>query len=620
MPVHAEPVVDYVLRASLDPTLHTVHGEGTLKWKNTSSKPQSEVWLHLYLNAFKNQKSVFLREPVGRGARGSTPVKDWGYIDVRRFVLRETQGAPEDLWPTASLRREGDEDETDARVPLPRAVWPGEVVTFEMEWDDKLPSVVERTGYDGSLHFVAQWFPKIARLEPDGTWAHFPFHHLAEFYADFGSYDVTLDVPVGFSIGATGPLVESRVGSERYSERHVQGDIHDFAWTAWDKWERLDEAIAGVKVTLLHPPGYRSDAHRELAALRFAIPHFNERYGRYPYSVLTVVHPPDTVREAGGMEYPTLITTGGPWWGPPFVLSEEHVTVHEYGHQYFYGLLATNEVKWPFLDEGLNSFAEEIALGAWRGPGSVVDIAGLKVADESLQAVLSNRRVFNEAVAQPAYAFVSGSDYSGLVYQRTAAVMETVRRVYGDEPVKRAMGRYARRWRFRHPGPEDFLASFAEVLGPEVAETMRTAFFDKGWVDYVLSGLHSTKASQPLGVFDRDGKRETVKEPGERGTYEGWVLVTRRGTLAFPVDVELTFADGTIHRARWDGRGETVRLPFSGPSALTSAVVDPEHTVIIDQKLLNNFASTEDAPSQGAPRTMERATYWAELFLQGIAP
>ena len=86
---------------------------------------------------------------------------------------------------------------------------------------------------------VGQWFPKIARLEPDGTWAHFPFHHLAEFYADFGTYDVTLDVPEAFAIGATGPVVERRVDGGRRVERHVQGDVHDFAWTAWDRWQTV---------------------------------------------------------------------------------------------------------------------------------------------------------------------------------------------------------------------------------------------------------------------------------------------------------------------------------------------------------------------------------------------
>src|SRR5690606_13324849 len=140
---------------------------------------------------------------------------------------------------------------------------------LEMTWDDKLPTVVERTGYHGSFHMVAQWFPKIAKVEADGTFAHFPFHHLGEFYADYGSYDVTLDVPSGFTVGATGRAVESKDEGGRHVERHVQKSVHDFAWTAFDGWREKTERIADVDVRVLYPRGYESQADRELAAVRF---------------------------------------------------------------------------------------------------------------------------------------------------------------------------------------------------------------------------------------------------------------------------------------------------------------------------------------------------------------
>src|SRR6185295_12577784 len=175
---HADDVVDYTLRAVLDVQQHTVHGEGTIAWRNRSSAPVHELFFHLYLNAFKNERTAFLRAPVGSG-RGTAPVSDWGYIDVRKLVWRDMDGV--DLWPGADKTSPGDpEDETDIRVPLPRAVEPGEAITLETAWDAHLPSVVERTGHSGDFHMVAQWFPKIARLEPTGEWRHFPFYHLTE--------------------------------------------------------------------------------------------------------------------------------------------------------------------------------------------------------------------------------------------------------------------------------------------------------------------------------------------------------------------------------------------------------------------------------------------------------
>lgn len=614
----ARAVASYTLRATLDPVAHTIHGEGTIRWTNASNVAKDDVWLHLYLNAFKNQKSAFLREPVGR-ARGVSSVRDWGTIDVRKFSWREGPAPDKNLWDDAELRRPGDEDETDVHVPLPRPIEPGETVTFDVVFDDKLPSVVERTGYDGTFHFAGQWFPKIARLEDDGTWAHFPFHHLAEFYADFGEYDVTIDVPEAFRIGATGPVVESSVAGGRRVERHVQGDVHDFAFTAWDRWETQSETIDGVAVTALHPPGYARAAERELAAMRFAIPHFTARYGPYPYSVLTLVHPPETAGEAGGMEYPTLITTGGSWRDPAGVRLIELVTIHEFGHQYFYGLLASNEMAWPFLDEGLNSFAEQSALDAWLGPGNVIDLFGLTVSDATVQAINGNTAVHDQPVAIPAHTFATGSQYGALVYSRTASVLETLRRVYGAEKFDATLRAYTSAWRFLHPRPEDLLQAFREGLGRPAAENLRKALFDEGWVDYVVAGVSSRPVPVAAGLFDRDGKRETVTEGQKGATYEGSALVLRRGTLKLPVVIELTREDGTKERVPWDGDGDFLRVPYAGTSPLRYAEVDPDRLVLIDPDRTNNHASAGDARAFPA-RTVERATYFFELAMQLLSP
>ena len=618
LPPHAEDVVDYTLRATLDPPTHVVHGEGTIAWRNTSGVPTRELWLHLYLNAFKNDSSTFLRERVG--GRGSVPPEDWGWVDVRKLALRDPGGSPIDLWSTAELHRPGDPDETDVRVPLPREVAPGDRILLDIVFDDKLPIVVERTGYRDSFYMVGQWFPKIARLERDGRWAHFAFHHLSEFYADFGTYDVTIDVPEQFAVGATGPLVASRLADRRRIERHVQRDVHDFAWTAWDQYRTLREAIDGVDVTLLFPPGYERVARREMAAVRFALPYYSARYGRYPYDVLTVVHPPEDAQEAGGMEYPTLITGDGPWWGPAGERMPEMVTVHELGHQWFYGMVATDEHSWPLLDEGINQFAEVDAMAKWRGDGSLVDFSGLLLSDAAVQAVGGNMGVHDEPVAQAADAFSTGGSYERLVYARTAAVVGTLARVYGDEPVSRALGNYARRYRFQHPGPEELIGAFRDVMGDRVAASLRTALFDKGWVDYVVDGVWTHEAEREAGVFDHDGKREKIEPgPSRAGGWDSSVLVRRRGTLSFPVDVELTFADGSTRRERWDGDGDWKRWTWHGQVALRTAVADPGDRVLVDMNLGNNHGA---APGAGAwaPRTFERATYWMQLAVQAVSP
>jgi len=595
---HAIDVVDYTLTASLDAATHAVHGSGTIRWRNTSARPVRELWLHLYLNAFKDERSDFLRERVG--GRGSAAPEGYGQIDVRSLALRAPDGGSDDLLPTMEVKRAGSDDETDARVALPRDVRPDESITLEMTFDDKLPIVVERTGYRGSFHMVGQWFPKVARLEPDGTWAHFPFHHLSEFYADFGTYDVTLDVPEAFTIGATGPVVETHVAQGRRVERHVQGDVHDFAWTAWDQWQTRRDAVDGVAVTVLYPPGFGAVAERDLDAVRFALPDDSARYGRYPYATLTVVHPPQEAAEAGGMEYPTLITGDGPWLTPRGVLEPEIVVVHELGHQWFYGLVATNEASWPFLDEGVNQFAEGDTMARWRGAGSAIDLLGVRVSDSAVQAVGGNLAARDEPVAKAADTFSTGANYGRLVYARTASVLETLRRVYGDDAIARALGRYARRFRFEHPGPDQFIAVFDEVLGPGVAATLRAALFDKGWIDFAVERVRSERATHG-------------------SEYESSVLVRRRGTLVFPVDLELVFADGRRRRESWDGTGDWKLFESMDPVALAGAVVDPDERIVIDASIENNHASTADGGGR-ARRTLERLTYLFELALQTVSP
>ena len=129
------------------------------------------------------------------------------------------------------------------------------------------------------------------------------------------------------------------------------------------------------------------------------------------------------------------------------------------------------------------------------------------------------------------------------------------------------------------------------------------------------------KCTVAAGIFDRDGKRATTAAgPGAPGKYEGWVLVSRRGTLHIPVEVELVTEDGARTRVPWDGSTDSIRIPYSGGSALRGAVIDPDRRVLLDENAENDFAMAPGHSGGGAPRTLERATYWSELVLGAVAP
>jgi hypothetical protein len=613
----AVAVASYAIRARLDAASHELHGSAVITWKNGSAGAVRELWLHLYMNAFKNDQTLFLRSPYGAGRSGAR-AHAFGYIDVKKLTARELAGR--DLWPSADRHSPGEpDDQTDIRVPLPEAVAPGATLTLDVEFVVQLPEIVERTGHSGSFHFVAQWFPKLARLEPDGSWAHFPFHAQSEFYADFGAYDVELDVPDGFVVGATGRRVSEQAGAGRRKLRYRAESVHDFAWTAWDGFLERRETVAGVAVRLLHPPGHEATAERTLEAIRFGLPHFNRLYGRYPYPVLTVVHPPRAGRAAGGMEYPTLITTGGAWYYPLLgVRALESVTLHELAHQWFYGLVATNEHTWPFLDEGLTSYAELHALQAAYAETSLAALPGLGVSMGSGHRALAAERARDEAIAASAARFENFSALGALVYSRTATVLATFANVYGEAKVRAAIGRYARHYRFQHPSPKHLVAALRETLGAEAARALETALFERGTIDYVVSEVVNARARRPSGVFDRKSGRETLLPDHEGGgDWLARVAVYRYGELELPVEIELIASDGSRQRRRWDGRGTWTALHYRGKSPLVAARVDPDRRILLDHDLFNNARS---AGPEHTPRVLERAVYWTGLSLAVFGP
>ncbi len=606
LPVHAEEVHQTTIRARLDEEKHAVTGATTVRWKNVSRAPVTTLPLHAYLNAFKNEGTVFLRSRLGAGRGGRRPT-EFGYLDIHELSIDGVDA-------TAALSKttlDDPDDETDLSLALPTAVAPGDTITLDVRFTAQLPSIVERTGHYGSFHMVGQWFPKIARLRKDGSFERFPFHRLSEFSADFGRYDVTLDVPAAFVVGATGRRVEEHVSGARKTVRYAAADVHDFAWTAWDGFEESTTSVDGVEVRWLGPRGYDAARRRQLDGVRVGLRCYGARYGRYPYDVLTVVHPPKGADEAGGMEYPTLITTGGPWYGPPGVRLPEALAIHEFGHQHFYGLVATDEHASPFLDEGLNSYAEAACMADAWGPGSLVDALGVRVSDEAVQREGALRVGHDDAIARDAGTFPTSRHYGRLVYSRTAALLLSLRGAYGPEIVDRALARYARAYRFKHPDPRHLLAAFGDVGGDAVRESLRIGLYERGWVDYAASDLYSLPRTEAKGVFDRHGKREVLTAGASLGGFDSEVLLVRRGTLVLPVTVELAFADGTKSRFVWDAIEPWAKRRLESSAELVSAVIDPDHVIVLDERFDNNAVSSR--PGVFSTRAWERITYLGAL-------
>jgi hypothetical protein len=290
----AQPVVIYDIKAGLDPEAKIVRGEERLTWLNATSRAVSNAPFHLYLNAFLNNRSTFMKES-GRGRTGRRD-DEWGYCRVTGISL----DGGEDLLPSLRYVQPDDanaDDRTVMEVTLPREIGPGETATFLIEFESKLPRVVSRSGFNGKFFMVAQWFPKLGVLREDG-WNCHQYHAHSEFFADFGRYRVEITTPPEYIVGAAGLRTARRRNADgTITVVHEQDRIHDFAWTAcpdfveFRKPFRLSEPRVETEMILLIHREHKRLLPRHLEALTHALTFYSRSYGAYPYPTITLVDP-----------------------------------------------------------------------------------------------------------------------------------------------------------------------------------------------------------------------------------------------------------------------------------------------------------------------------------------
>jgi peptidase M1-like protein len=622
------PIASYQISCRLDAEKKIVEGTELLTWTNRTTKPASTLQLHLYLNAFRNTLSTFWSEAGGEH-RGNRLPESWGSIEVTRMTLADGT----DLLPALAYIAPDDgnpHDRTVAEVQLPRAVGPGETISVSIDFRSRLPRVSTRTGWKGDFFFVAQWFPKIAVLEEDG-WNCHQFHASSEFFADFGDYDVSIDVPARYrgKVGATGVRVEERnLPGERVLYRFRQESVHDFAWTADPGYIVLNDVfrepgVADTQIHLFLQPEHRGQAARYLQATKAAMSGYGRVLGPYPYPTLTVVDPPWGARGAGGMEYPTLITGGAYRIAPASVHSPESVTVHEFGHQYFYGMLASNEFEEPWLDEGFNSYMEDRVVGAAYGSNHpVLTVFGWRVPINVAMKlpVDENRRYFpvatDDVLGSPSWKFRTRTAYGAHIYSKTSLAMATLERLMGTPTMNRALRLYADRWRFKHPTTRDWIAAVNDASGRDWTWFFERTFFSSGAIDYAVEEAKSERATPPKGLFEADGKLEE-RPPPALARVKGWdsvVTVSRRGDVPMPVDVVLRFDGGRTYRSAWDGEGRWKKFRVRSGPKLLEAVVDPNEKILLDLDRTNN-GRLVTPDRRAASRWTARAVFWMQNLI-----
>ena len=588
-------VVAYQIDAKLDSRAHTIDATETLTYHNLTGQPQQTFPFHMYLNAFQPQ-STFMTEVRLYGTRGTGSDTEWdpkhfGSITVSKFEvdgMGDLTGAMQFIQPDDHNTA----DHTVFQVRLPKPVPAGDSVTFRMTFHDVMPEVVARTGYKRDFYMVGQWFPKVG-VWWKNQWNCHQFHASTEFFADFGTFDVKLTLPQDEIVGAGGDLISSVNNSDGTKTLTFHSeDVHDFSWTASPQYTAVENSWTGsageVKIHLLMSPGNMATAPRYLKVLKGTLALYDQWIGPYPYDRITVVDPPHGALDAGGMEYPTLVTAGTTWWVPKGFLIPEVVLEHEFGHQYWYAMVATNEFEDAWLDEGINSYMEVKVMDALYGKQtSMLNFPFTQEGEAESQRTSYLGEPDYDPLTRFAWQFVGSGSYDGVTYGKTATVLLTLENMLGEAKMREVMHQYFLRYRFTHPTGEDFLKTIEDVSGQNLRWYFDQAVYGTNILDYEIDDAHS----------DRVKWWEPEKSSGGSGNqepYRTYVTVHRKGDFIAPVDVKVTFDDGSSTIEHWDGRDRWVRYSYEKNAQVTTAEVDPEHQLWLDRNFFNNSYTVDE--------------------------
>ena len=534
--------LSYGIHATYLPQSREIRGRQVLRFRNPATRSLSRLPLHLYLNGFGHTATTW--------ARGAAAIRrfdpdalltdfpdPWGFmrVDSVRSCGSEPQAAVAWARGQAAPPQGGSEvalayiqpddgnplDRSLAEARLGTPLAPGQQLCLALSFTARLPRPIARTGAVRDYVHAAQWFPKLGVLEPPGHhgrsdfgWGARQFHGPPEFYADFADFEVTVDLPRGYTVvGTGGAQPQKGAPTGRIRKRFVQRAVHDFSWVAGTalhlETHRHQPRGEGppIAITYAVPTRDRSLIPRLRHAAEHAFDLLGQRVGPYPYRTMAIVQPPFPARRTAGMEYPTLVSgfTSLPLWHWP-TLSKvrllESTLVHELAHNYFYGLVASDEQREAFLDEGFTSYWEQVILDSLAdGDPSWYALFGHPIDPTHIvRRGLASRRVgLNEApVRTPSDLFLPGT-HAAQIYSRPQLILQTAARRFGEPQVDRLFRTYFRRFRFQHATTEDFFATARQVGPQPLAAFLEEAFYARSPPDYAVQRATSQRWRAPLG-------------------------------------------------------------------------------------------------------------------------
>jgi hypothetical protein len=566
-PAYWQQRVDYRIAATLDTARGEIRGRETVHYTNNSPDALGYVWMHLEQNIcgpgsitekLDQPPIVFLGSTFDFTCKGFR-----GGVTLERVSVSGRTIRP-DVFGTTM------------RIDLPRPLATGRAVDIDIVWRFLVPPYgAGRMGRDGPLYEIAQWYPRLAVYDDLRGWNHEPYIGAGEFYLEYGSFDVSLTVPANYVVLATGtlqnpaavltPTQQRRLAMARSSTQpvavitadeagtarsrpagpgqltwHFAADsVRDFAFAAGPELRWDASGYEGILIQTFYRPKARQweEANR---MGREAIKYFSEQWYRYPYPQASTVEGP-----IQGMEYPMLTFVPN----SPTREDLQWVLSHEFGHEWFPMVVGSNERLYPWMDEGFNTFID--LTGAARY------FAGTPYGDSIEVHPLHLYRDHALAGSEQPLMIrpVEGKDLFWTAYQKPALMLQILRHeVLGKERFDPAFRAYIRAWAYKHPSPADFFRIMRDASGMDL---------DWFWRDWIYTTARLDQAVDSLG---------TEK-----------IFLSNRGTMTLPLEMDLTYQDGSTERVKlpvemWN-LGPRFAYPLKSGKTVTRVVLDPRQAL-----------------------------------------
>lgn len=571
--------INYTIHVQLDDTLHRLNGFEEFIYRNNSPDTLRELYIHLWPNAYRNEWTALGRQLYhdGNPVMTETDVKNLGYIDSLYFM------ADDDV-----VRWQFLPDTTDiCRLILNRALIPGASVRISTPFRVKIPDAsISRMGHSGQAYFITQWYPKPAVYDPSG-WNYFSYLDRGEYYGEFGTFDVYITLPANYVTGATGELppgdpelkflqekseqtkaissfskdLSFPASDRKMKTLHYHQDrIHDFAWFADKRFHVLKGMVilpaSGREVTTwaLFTNAEADLWKRAPEYISNGITYHSGWVGDYPYNSVTSVDVTDAM--GGGMEYPMINAIGS--YGSAVEL--ELTIFHETGHNWFYGILGSNERKYPWMDEGITNFFEtrymytryrndsirqEEPYDRFGWASGILHMKTFNHRDEQYWRYLKGaRQNSDQSPGLPADQY-NNTNYSADVYRKTALGFDYLLHYLGDSLFDTAMKAYYETWKFRHPGPEDIRSIFEKTTGQDLDWFFTQYLATNGKIDYSMVSEKRINQTDSCHITVRN--KNTVQAP--------LIISEKRGNRFIPVIKSLGFSGKKTFTVACDSAG-----------------------------------------------------------------